>query len=213
MTPGWRRPRDLRRPTSQRRSPRVRVTDPWAVWSLFCELPTAVAAEPHPSNEGASTRTRVALSVVGTDRLLEWPVGDRGSSLQLSQAARLPCLSWCRDSTTVPPTHIVVWKRGTHDRYHEEPRAQGHQPCVWTDQARSVAGRLPDRIDLDNAAHARLLSELGLTPDRVFDDLGVDLRLGACQVGGAVGRAWCAPTAPLLVAGVQDRVVEVHRHG
>jgi len=43
------------------------------------------------------------------------------------------------------------------------------------DQARSVAGRLPDRIDLDNAAHTRLLSELGLTPDRLFNDLGAEL--------------------------------------
>jgi len=42
-------------------------------------------------------------------------------------------------------------------------------------QAESLAGRLPDRIDPDNAAHARLLSELGLTPDRLFDALGAEL--------------------------------------
>jgi hypothetical protein len=44
-----------------------------------------------------------------------------------------------------------------------------------SDHADSLAGRLPDRIDLDNAAHARLLSELGLTPDRLFDALGAEL--------------------------------------
>ena len=43
------------------------------------------------------------------------------------------------------------------------------------DQAESVAERLPDRIDLGNAAHARLLSELGLTPDRLFSALGAEL--------------------------------------
>ncbi|RSM64244.1 hypothetical protein DMB66_20255 [Actinoplanes sp. ATCC 53533] len=42
-------------------------------------------------------------------------------------------------------------------------------------QAEAVAGRLPDRIDLDNTAHARLLSELGLTPDSLFDALGAEL--------------------------------------
>ncbi len=40
------------------------------------------------------------------------------------------------------------------------------------DVARSLADRLPDRIDLDDAADARLLFELGLTPDRLFDALG-----------------------------------------
>ena len=43
------------------------------------------------------------------------------------------------------------------------------------DHAESLAGRLPDRIDLDNAAHAHLLSELGLTPDRLFNALGAEL--------------------------------------
>jgi hypothetical protein len=43
------------------------------------------------------------------------------------------------------------------------------------DRAESVAGRLPDRIDLDNAAHTRLLSELGLTPDGLFNELGAEL--------------------------------------
>jgi len=43
------------------------------------------------------------------------------------------------------------------------------------DQAESAAGRLPDRIDLDNAAHTRMLSELGLTPDGLFNELGAEL--------------------------------------
>ena len=43
------------------------------------------------------------------------------------------------------------------------------------DRAESLAGRLPDRIDLEDAAHARLLSELGLTPDGLFDELGAEL--------------------------------------
>ena len=44
-----------------------------------------------------------------------------------------------------------------------------------TDRAESLAGRLPDWIDLDNAAHTRLLSELGLTPDGLFNELGAEL--------------------------------------
>ena len=43
------------------------------------------------------------------------------------------------------------------------------------DQAESLAGRLPDRIDLDNAADTELLFELGLTPDRLFSALGGEL--------------------------------------
>jgi hypothetical protein len=42
------------------------------------------------------------------------------------------------------------------------------------DHAGSLAGRPPDRIDLDNTAHARLRSELGLTPDRL-NALGAEL--------------------------------------
>jgi hypothetical protein len=43
------------------------------------------------------------------------------------------------------------------------------------DHAESLAELLPDRIDLDNVADTRLLSELGLTPDRLFDALGAEL--------------------------------------
>jgi len=43
------------------------------------------------------------------------------------------------------------------------------------DRAESLAERLPDWIDLDNAAHTRLLAELGLTPDGLFDELGAEL--------------------------------------
>jgi hypothetical protein len=43
------------------------------------------------------------------------------------------------------------------------------------DHAKAVAERLPDRLDLDNAADTRLLFELGLTPDRLFNDLGAEL--------------------------------------
>jgi hypothetical protein len=41
--------------------------------------------------------------------------------------------------------------------------------------AEAVADRLPDRINLDSAADRRLLFELGLTPDRLFGDLGAEL--------------------------------------
>jgi hypothetical protein len=43
------------------------------------------------------------------------------------------------------------------------------------DHAESLAERLPDRIDLDNAADTELLFELGLTPDRLFSALGGEL--------------------------------------
>jgi hypothetical protein len=43
------------------------------------------------------------------------------------------------------------------------------------DHAESLEERLPDRIDLDNAADRRLLFELGLTPDRLFSALGGEL--------------------------------------
>jgi hypothetical protein len=43
------------------------------------------------------------------------------------------------------------------------------------DHAESLAEHLPDRIDLDNVAHTRLMAELGLTPDRLFDALGAEL--------------------------------------
>jgi len=43
------------------------------------------------------------------------------------------------------------------------------------DHAESLAERLPDRIDLDNAADAGLLFELGLTRDRQFSELGAQL--------------------------------------
>jgi hypothetical protein len=43
------------------------------------------------------------------------------------------------------------------------------------DYAESVAGRLPDRLDLDSDADAKLLFELGLTPDRLFNALGGEL--------------------------------------
>jgi hypothetical protein len=43
------------------------------------------------------------------------------------------------------------------------------------DQAESLAERLPDRIDLDNAADVRKMSELGVTRDRMFDALGAEL--------------------------------------
>jgi hypothetical protein len=41
--------------------------------------------------------------------------------------------------------------------------------------AEAVADRLPDRINLDDDADRKLLFELGLTPDRLFSDLGAEL--------------------------------------
>ena len=43
------------------------------------------------------------------------------------------------------------------------------------EHAESLAERLPDRIDLDNAADTKLLFELGLTRDRLFSELGAEL--------------------------------------
>jgi hypothetical protein len=41
-------------------------------------------------------------------------------------------------------------------------------------RAESLGRHLPDRIDMDNPADTRLLSELGLTPDRLFNELGAE---------------------------------------
>jgi hypothetical protein len=43
------------------------------------------------------------------------------------------------------------------------------------DHAESLAERLPDRIDLDNAKDTKLLFELGLTRDGLFNALGAEL--------------------------------------
>ncbi len=43
------------------------------------------------------------------------------------------------------------------------------------DVAESLAARLPDRIDLDNAEDAEMLFRLGLTRDRLFNALGGEL--------------------------------------
>jgi hypothetical protein len=48
-------------------------------------------------------------------------------------------------------------------------RAYGH------DVANSLAKRLPDRIDLEDAAHVELLARLGMSRDRLFDALGGEL--------------------------------------
>lgn len=44
-----------------------------------------------------------------------------------------------------------------------------------SERAESLAARLPDRIDLDDAANATLLSELGLSRDALFNALGAEL--------------------------------------
>ncbi|AGZ42788.1 hypothetical protein [Actinoplanes friuliensis] len=43
------------------------------------------------------------------------------------------------------------------------------------EQAETLSGRLPDRIDLESPADSALLFELGLTPDRLFSALGGEL--------------------------------------
>lgn len=43
------------------------------------------------------------------------------------------------------------------------------------DHAQCLAGRLPDRIDLDEPADAELLARLGLSPDSLVDALGGEL--------------------------------------
>ena len=44
-----------------------------------------------------------------------------------------------------------------------------------SDHADSLADRLPDEVDLDDPADTQLLFELGLTPDRLYSALGVEL--------------------------------------
>jgi hypothetical protein len=43
------------------------------------------------------------------------------------------------------------------------------------DHADSVAERLPDRIDLNNPADTRLLADLGVTPDGLYEAFGAEL--------------------------------------
>ena len=43
------------------------------------------------------------------------------------------------------------------------------------DHADSLADRLPERLDLANPADTALLYQLGLTPDRLANALGVEL--------------------------------------
>jgi len=43
------------------------------------------------------------------------------------------------------------------------------------DEAETLATSLPDRIDLDDAAHTRMLADLGVTRDDLFNELGAEL--------------------------------------
>jgi hypothetical protein len=43
------------------------------------------------------------------------------------------------------------------------------------DYAESIASRLPDKVDFDNAKDRKLLFDLGLTPDSLSDALGAEL--------------------------------------
>ncbi len=43
------------------------------------------------------------------------------------------------------------------------------------DRAEALVERLPDRIDLDSDADTRLLADLGVTRDGLFDALGAEL--------------------------------------
>jgi hypothetical protein len=43
------------------------------------------------------------------------------------------------------------------------------------DYAESIAPRLPDKVDFDNAKDRKLLFDLGLTPDSLADALGAEL--------------------------------------
>lgn len=56
---------------------------------------------------------------------------------------------------------------------YTKPQALGViRRAFGPDIAESVADRLPDRINPDNAADAELLFELGLSRDRLLDALG-----------------------------------------
>ena len=43
------------------------------------------------------------------------------------------------------------------------------------DFAQSLKERLPERIDMDDAADAEMMFRLGLTPDRLFSALGGEM--------------------------------------
>ena len=43
------------------------------------------------------------------------------------------------------------------------------------ERAKSLAGQLPDRIDLDDPADASMLDKLGLSLDNLFNSLGAEL--------------------------------------
>ena len=59
----------------------------------------------------------------------------------------------------ITKAHVLTVVRRTYGEKHAE----------------AVAEHLPDRIDLDDAADTKVLFDLGLTPDRLFSDLGAEL--------------------------------------
>jgi hypothetical protein len=70
----------------------------------------------------------------------------------------------------------VVLARGTPMTVITKTRALNVIRRVYgPDHAESLAERLPERIDLDNAADTELLFELGITRDRLFSELGAEL--------------------------------------
>jgi hypothetical protein len=71
--------------------------------------------------------------------------------------------------------HDIVPKRGPMTVLTKAQALQVLRRAYGPDRAESLAGRLPDRIDLDSDADTRLLAELGVTRGGLFDALGAEL--------------------------------------
>ena len=81
------------------------------------------------------------------------------------------------DGVAAPGGHLddVVLKRGPMTVLTKAQALKVLRRAYGPDRAEALAGHLPDRIDLDSDADTRLLAELGITRDGLFDALGAEL--------------------------------------